>query len=91
MTGMAEIGTELQSAWLGAMQQELGVNASNLMLKDLVIAALEARVAAQEAAISSLTDKLRAAEMGREELRQRLAQHERTSTKAAPKPRVRRG
>ena len=60
---------ELQSAWLGEMQRELGVNASNLMLKDLVIADLEQRVETDAALIEALKKRALDAEGANVELK----------------------
>ena len=88
---------DLQSRWLGRMQSEIGVLATNLMLAEIQRDALAAKVAADAELIEALKARIQAAEDANRELRQQIQpvavgqahiqeQHIRTRVSVAPQP-----
>ena len=63
---------DIQSRWLGRMQSEIGVLATNLMLAEIQRDALAAKVAADAELIEALKARIQAAEDANRELRQQI-------------------
>lgn len=54
-----DVTPQMWSRWLAVMQQELGVQASNLMLRDLRIAELQEENALLRQQVEQLTNEVR--------------------------------
>lgn len=67
-----EIQTNIQSQWLGRMQQEIGVLQTNVMLLNLQQDALRAQTHADAQLIEALKARCQNAEQANAELREQL-------------------
>lgn len=61
-------GTDINSAWLGRMQTELGVLSSNVMLLEIQRDQMAEKIAADAALIDALKKRVQVAEAARDEL-----------------------